>query len=76
MAKPLLNIHIAESEPFCEYPTAIKIAMDDGSVQTYVLERKTEYQFSQVMKCLNRIKVGYQYGYPQKRRCRTHKCKL
>lgn len=72
MAKPLLNIH-GETESFCEYPTVLKVPMDDGTIQTYVLENKTGYQFENVMKCLKRMKVGYQYGYPQKRRNRTHR---
>lgn len=76
VAKPLLNIHVAETEPYCDYPTAVKIPMDDGTIQTYVLLNKTEYQFGKVMKCLNKMKVGYQYNYPVKRRCRTHKWKL
>ena len=76
MAKPLLKIH-GITEPFCEYPTALKVAMDDGTVQTYVLENKTEYQFDNVMKCLNRMKVGYQYNEPvRKRRSRLHRSQL
>ena len=75
MAKPLLNIH-SENEPYCDYPTALKVPMDDGTIQTYVLENKTSYQFDNVMKCLKRMKVGYQYGYPQKRRNRIHRGKL
>ena len=76
MAKPLLNIH-GKAEDFCEYPTELKVAMDDGTVQTYVLENKTEYQFGNVMKCLNRMKVGYQYREPvRKRRSRIHRSQL
>lgn len=69
--KPLLHLH-GEYEDFCEYPTVLKVPMDDGTVQTYELENKTEYQFDNVMKCLKRMKVGYQCGYPQKRRNRIH----
>jgi len=72
MAKPLLNIHCIE-ESSCEYPVAVRIAMDDGTVQTYALENKTEIQFSKIMNCLHRIqaniedlRVGYQYD-PKKR---------
>ncbi len=50
MANPLLNIH-GEREDFCEYPTVLKVPMDDGTVQTYVLENKTGYQFDNVIKC-------------------------
>ena len=60
MAKPLLNIK-GMTESFCEYPTVLKVPMDDGTVQTYVLENKTSYQFENVLKCVRRMKVGYQY---------------
>lgn len=69
--KPLLHLH-GEYEDGCQYPTVLKVPMDDGTVQTYELENKTEYQFDNVMKCLKRMKVGYQCGYPQKRRNRIH----
>ena len=36
MAKPLLNIH-SENEPYCDYPTTLKVPMDDGTIQTYLL---------------------------------------
>ena len=75
MAKPLLKIH-GETEPYCDYPTVLKVPMDDGTIQTYVLENKTTYQFGNVMKCLNRIKTGYECGYPVKRRNRLHRWKL
>ena len=67
MAKPLLHIHCV-NEPFCEYPTAVKVAMDDGSVQTYVLENKMQFMFEQVMKSLDRMEVGYQYEPKHSRR--------
>lgn len=35
MAKPLLNIH-CETKPYCKYPVAVKIPMNNGTVQTYV----------------------------------------
>lgn len=75
MAKPLLNIHCI-TEPYCEYPVAVKLVMDDGSVQEYELKNKTTFQFNNIMKCLNRMKVGYQYNYPTKRRSRIHRGKL
>ena len=74
MAKPLLDIH-CKTESFCEYPTVLKVAMDDGTIQTYVLENKTGYQFENVMKCLKRMKVGYQYKEPRQRRNRIHQGK-
>lgn len=61
MAKPLLNIH-GRTESSCEYPTVLKVPMDDGTVQTYVLENKVEYQFDKVLKCISRFASnGYQY---------------
>ena len=75
MAKPLLNLH-GQHEPYCEYPTMLKVAMDDGTVQTYVLENKTQYQFDNVMKCVNRIKIGYECGYPARKRNRLHRSQL
>ena len=75
MPKPLLNIH-SKYEPFCEYPTVLRVAMDDGTIQTYVLESKTTYQFDNVMKCMKRMKLGYQCGYPVKRINRIHRGKL
>ena len=77
MAKPLLNIHCI-TEDCCDYPVAVKIAMDDGQILTYVLENKTDYQFQKVMNCLARMKTGYQYQERQyrRKRCREHKCEL
>jgi len=60
MAKPLLNIH-GKTEPFCEYPTELKIPMDDGTIQTYILQNKTDYQFENVLKCVRKMRTGYQY---------------
>ena len=60
MAKPLLNIH-GKTEAFCDYPTELKVPMDDGTVQTYVLENKTGYQFDNVLKCVRKMRTGYQY---------------
>ncbi len=74
MAKPLLKIHCIE-EAYCDYPVAVRIAMDDGTVQTYCLENKTDYQFGKVMESLDKLTVGYQYR-PRKRRCRIHSCDL
>ena len=72
MAKPLLNIH-GETEDFCDYPTVLKIPMDDGTIQTYALENKSKYQFENVMKCVRRSKIGYQYGGSfGKRKNRNH----
>lgn len=58
VAKPLLDIH-CEYEPYCEYPSAIRVAMDDGTIQTYALLNKTEYMFGRVMESLKNMRVGY-----------------
>ena len=72
VARPLLDINCI-TEPSCDYPVAVKILMDDGTVQTYALENKMDLQFQKVMQCLDRIKIGYQYK-PKKRRNRIHRC--
>lgn len=58
MALPLLDIH-THYDAYCEYPTSIKIAFDDHSVQTYVLQNKMDYQFNRVLESINSMKVGY-----------------
>ena len=64
MAKPLLDV-VCIIEPYCDYPVAVRLTMDDGTVQTYNLENKTDYMFEKVMESLNRMKVGYP---PQRKR--------
>lgn len=71
MAKPLLDINCI-TEPSCDYPVAVKILMDDGTVQTYALENKMDIQFQKVMQCLNKMTVGYQYR-PRRRKNRIHR---
>ena len=44
MAKPLLEIHCVR-EPYCEYPVAVKVTMDDGTVQTYELKNKMDESY-------------------------------
>ncbi len=60
MAKPLVDV-VCITEPSCEYPVAVKLLMDDGTVQTYDLTNKMDYQFNKVMESLGKITVGYQY---------------
>ena len=74
MAKPLLDIHCV-TEPYCDYPVAVKILMDDGTVQTYELKNKTDYQFNKVMNALAKMQTGYQY-MGEHRKSRIHKSKL
>ena len=63
--KPLLDIH-CHYDSYCDYPTAVKITMDDGTIKEYALVNKTEYQFNKVMENLDRMMVGY----PRKKRYR------
>lgn len=72
MARPLLDIFCITEEG-CEYPVAVKITMDDGSIQTYNLENKHDYLFDKVMESVTKVTVGYQYKRP-KRRNRIHSC--
>ena len=64
MAKPLLNVHCITEES-CKYPTALKVPMDDGTVQTYNLVCNEHPNFKEAMDALDRmfecIHVGYQY---------------
>ena len=73
MARPLLDIVCIEEE-YCDYPVAVRITMDDGTVQTYGLENKYDYMFDKVLNNLENIKVGYKYQ-PQKRRRRSRQQK-
>lgn len=64
MAKPLLDIHCV-TKTGCDYPVAVRIAMDDGTVQTYALEQP-EPHFEEAMDALGRMfdcfrVVGYKY---------------
>ena len=66
MAKPLLNIHCIK-KPGCKYPVALKVAMDDGTTQTYALEcQQPEPHFEEAMDALERMfdcfnVIGYKY---------------
>lgn len=75
MAKPLAKVNYF-MEPSCDYPTSIRLAMDDGKVLTYILENKTDYQFKKVMDSLAKMKTGYQHKEEQERKYRLHRGKL
>lgn len=65
MAKPLLDIKCITEES-CKYPVAVRIAMDDGTVQTYDLKYDMHPNFADAMssldKMFNCVRVtGYQY---------------
>ena len=76
MAKPLLKIHCIV-EPYCEYPVALRIEMDDGTVQTYSLENKMEYKFNNLLKSVKKsVEIGYQYSGKHERKSRIHRSQL
>lgn len=70
MAKPLLDIMCSKTEPYCRYPTEVKILMDDGYVGTYVLKNEMQFRFNNLMQKLDEFH-GYQFR-PRKRRNRIH----
>jgi len=75
MAMPLLKgIHCIE-EPCCEYPVAVRLAMDDGSIQTYVLENSVSPKVRKAQSLIDesiQISIGYQYR--PRRKNRSHRC--
>ena len=79
MAKPLLDIHCIE-EQYCDYPVAVKIAMDDGTIQTYTLDHKVDMQLINLTDRLNRfteMTVGYMRKEPKgKKKRRLHNRQL
>ena len=74
MARPILDIHCI-MEPGCKYPVAVKLLMDDKTVQTYNLGCKHELQFQKVMDSVN-ISIGYQYEPEPNRRNRKRKIRI
>lgn len=72
VAKPLLDI-VCITEPYCDYPVAVRLTMDDGSVQTYTLENKTDYMFQKVMDSVRHMNTGYRPPVQKKRRYRFGK---
>lgn len=72
MAKPILDINCI-TEPYCEYPVAVRLLMDDGTVQTYGLENKMDFHFQKVMECLHKMEVGYKCK--PRRKNRIHRSK-
>ena len=82
MAKPLLDINCI-TEDSCEYPIALKVAMDDGTIQTYNLHCDQHPNFVEAMDALGRMfdcihVTGYQYVPREERRRknRIHRGKL
>lgn len=75
MAKPLLDLFCITEEG-CDYPVAIRVLMDDHTVQTYNLANKHDIMFEKVITSVKRsVKIGYQYK-PPKRRNRIHRHEL
>lgn len=79
MAKPLLDVYY-EEKPLCKYPVQLRIAMDDGTVQTYNLEVKQPIEnpsFREAMDALGRmferIEIGYQYGKEPSRKRKSRR---
>ena len=77
MARPLLDIHCIR-KAHCEYPMQVKIAMDDGTVQTYNLEVEQPIEnpcFKEAMEALDRlfdcVQVGYKCEQPKKKNRRN-----
>lgn len=65
MANPLLDVHCIR-KPLCEYPMQLKVAMDDGTVQTYNLqvEQPIEHpNFREAMDALDRMFDCIDRGY-------------
>ena len=75
MAKPLLDLFCITEEG-CDYPVAIRVLMDDHTVQTYNLANKSDVLFKKVITSVRKsVEIGYQYK-PPKRRSRIHRGKL
>lgn len=75
MAKPLVDVHCV-TRPGCKYPVALKVAMEDGTVQEYTLNRNIEPYFNRSQDILAesiQISIGYQYR--PRRKDRIHRCK-
>lgn len=79
MAKPLLNVHYVR-KPGCEYPMQLKVAMDDGTIQTYnlVTEKPTpDPNFLEAMAALDRmfecLDIGYKAEKPVQRKYRRNR---
>lgn len=65
MAKPLLDIHCIR-KPHCQYPMQLKVAMDDGTIQTYNLQTEQPIEhpnFREAMDALDRMFDCLDFGY-------------
>lgn len=82
MAKPLLDVKCVV-EDSCKYPVALKVPMDDWTVQTYNLYCDQHPNFIEAMDALERMfdcfsTTGYQYNpqKPRRRKNRIHRGNL
>ena len=69
MVKPLLDIN-CQYDRGCEYPTVLRIAMDDGTVRNYVLENEIGLQLEKLNNSLDKfhkMTVGYRYKQRKRR---------
>lgn len=69
-ARPLSKVHCITKNG-CDYPVAVKIAFDDGTVQTYTFQFEVSPQYliakNRFEESLN-ISIGYQYKPKRKNR--------
>lgn len=77
MARPLVDLFCIEREG-CKYPIAVRILMDDNTVQTYTLDSRVSpvvQKASDILKHSIDISIGYQHmPMKRKRRNRIHRC--
>ena len=75
MARPLVDLFCIEMEG-CKYPVAVRILMDDSTVQTYTLDSSVSpvvQKASDILKHSINISIGYQHMPMRKRRNRIHR---
>lgn len=77
MARPLVDLFCIEREG-CKYPVAVRILMDDSTVQTYTLDSSVSpvvQKASDILKESISISIGYQHmPMKRKRRNRIYHC--
>ena len=72
MARPLVDLFCIEREG-CKYPVAVRILMDDNTVQTYTFDSRVSpvvQKASDILKESISISIGYQH-MPMKRKRRN-----
>ena len=73
MPRPILNIHCITARG-CDYPVAVRLLMDDSTVQTYVLENSMSPK-CQKARCAfeESVEISIGYQYKPKRKNRIHR---